>query len=174
MNSPVIAYLSLGSNMGDAQAQLGWAIYALAQLPQTELLRISRLYSTKPWGKVDQPDFLNMVVEVRTGLTPHALLTEIKRIETDQGRVPGERWGPRPLDIDILLYGDEQIATEDLQVPHPRIWERAFVLYPLADLRPDLSTPDGTPITGLLARGDIASQGLQLIDPGRKHTDEAP
>jgi 2-amino-4-hydroxy-6-hydroxymethyldihydropteridine diphosphokinase len=153
-------YLGLGSNMGDREAHLRGAIEELERLDGTRVLRKSPLYVSKPWGKVDQPDFLNMVVEVTTQLDAHSLLRECKRIEKEAGRVPGERWGPRPLDIDILLFGDAHLDSPDLLVPHPRLWDRAFVLRPLADLRPDLTAPDGTPIKVLLERESIASQGV--------------
>jgi 2-amino-4-hydroxy-6-hydroxymethyldihydropteridine diphosphokinase len=118
------------------------------------------MYVSQPWGKLDQPDFLNMVVEVRTGLSPQMLLRHCKRIEAEQGRFEGERWGPRQVDIDILMFGDRAINTPTLVVPHPRVWERAFVLRPLADLRPDLRSPDGTPVSELLRSEGIASQGI--------------
>jgi 2-amino-4-hydroxy-6-hydroxymethyldihydropteridine diphosphokinase len=163
-----LAYLGLGSNLDDPEAQLDAATSALARLPRTELLRKSRTYVSKPWGKLDQPDFLNMVVEIRTGLSPHTLLRHAKHIEQEQGRVESERWGPRQLDIDILLFGDRTIKTASLVVPHPRLWERAFVLRPLADIRPEMKSPDGASIREVLARSDIAAQGIWPYEPSRK------
>jgi 7,8-dihydro-6-hydroxymethylpterin-pyrophosphokinase len=101
-----------------------------------------------------------MVVEVDTALGPASLLRAVKQMEADQGRTPGERWGPRPVDIDILLYDKQEINTPTLVIPHPRMWERAFVLRPLADLVPDLISSDGTLITDLLRQEPIASQGV--------------
>ena len=157
-----IVYLGLGSNMHDPPAQLEAAVAALRLLPSTHVRRVSHLYTSKAWGKTDQPDFLNMVVEIDTDLSPASLLHAIKQIEVTQGRTPGERWGPRPVDIDILLYDNQEINTPTLVIPHPRMWERAFVLRPLADLAPDLLSSGGTPITDLLRQEPIASQGVWL------------
>src|SRR6476469_625651 len=167
-NEHPTVYLGLGSNLDDPKAQIDAAIAALAKLPRTKVLRESRTYVSKPWGKLDQPDFLNMVVEIRTGLAPQTLLRHVKRIEQEQGRIESERWGPRQLDIDILLFGERTISTADLVVPHPRMWERAFVLRPLADLRPDLKSPVGESLADLLARHDIAAQGIWPYEPARK------
>ena len=160
------AYLSIGSNVsnvfGDREAQVEMAVEAIGRLPGTEILRRSPMYETMPWGLPDQPDFLNLVVEINTTLPPHTLLRHLKLIEKRQGREEGDmRWGPRPIDLDILLYDDRQIRTASLVVPHPRMWERLFVLRPLADLRPDLAAPDGTPITELLQQEHIARQGIR-------------
>ena len=167
-NTRPLVYLGLGSNLDDPTAQLEAAIAALAKLPRTEVLRESRTYVSKPWGKLDQPDFLNMVVEIRTGLAPETLLRHVKRIEQEQGRIESERWGPRQLDIDILLFGERTITTANLVVPHPRAWERAFVLRPLADLRPDLKSPAGESLADLLNRPDISAQGIWPYEPARK------
>jgi 2-amino-4-hydroxy-6-hydroxymethyldihydropteridine diphosphokinase len=164
-------YLGLGSNMHNPPAQLEAAIAALRLLPSTHVQRISPLYTSKAWGKTDQPDFLNMVIEIETTLPPVSLLRKIKQIESAQGRTPGERWGPRPVDIDILLYDKQVINTPTLVIPHPRMWERAFVLRPLADLAPDLLSSRGAPITDLLRQEPIASQGVWLYpsaDTGTK------
>ena len=156
------AYLGLGTNMGDRDAQLGAALAAIAKIPATTIARESPIYETKPWGKTDQPDFLNMVVEVSTQLEPHTLHRHLQKIERDLGREPeeGEKWGPRPIDIDLLLYGSRTLKTASLRVPHPRMWERHFVLRPLADLAPDTVAPDGSPISRLLEDEQISSQGL--------------
>jgi 2-amino-4-hydroxy-6-hydroxymethyldihydropteridine diphosphokinase len=167
-NASTIAYLGLGSNLDDPEAQLQLALLAIGKLPGTQLLRMSRTYVSKPWGKLDQPDYLNMVAEIRTGLTPHRLLRGCKDIEHEQGRIETERWGPRQVDVDIRLFGGRTIRTTSLVVPHPRMWERAFVLRPLAELRPDLKSPTGPLITELLRRPEIASQGIWPYEPARK------
>ena len=164
-----IVYLSIGSNVsnvfGDREAQVEMAIEAIGRLPGTRMLRRSPMYETKPWGYVDQPDFLNLVLEISTTLPPHTLLRHLKHIEKEQGRQESDiRWGPRPIDLDILLYGNRQLRTASLTVPHPRMWERLFVLRPLADLRPDLRAPDGTSIADLLKQERIATQGIKPYD----------
>ncbi|HUP27309.1 MAG TPA: 2-amino-4-hydroxy-6-hydroxymethyldihydropteridine diphosphokinase [Chloroflexia bacterium] len=163
-----IAYLGLGSNMGDREANIEQALEKVDKLPGTRLLRRSPLYESKPWGKTDQADFLNIVAEISTLLEPEALLAHCKQIESDLGRTTGERWGPRPIDIDILLYSNMQVNTPSLTVPHPRMWEREFVLRPLADLTPDLKAPDGASVSHYVERQEIASQGVSLFDLERK------
>jgi len=166
-----VAYLSLGSNMGEREAQIEAALRALGRLPDTRVLRKSPWYESKPWGKTDQPDFLNMVVEISTNLAPHTLLRHCQSIEKAQGREEGEKWGPRPIDIDILLFGDRRIRTATLVLPHARMWERHFVLRPLADLLPDLNGPGNTPIVDMLQKDEIASQQVQPYSD-RKQEDE--
>jgi 2-amino-4-hydroxy-6-hydroxymethyldihydropteridine diphosphokinase len=146
-------YLGLGSNLGDRAAQLAAALAALEQAG-VAVRRRSPLYETRPVGVVDQPPFLNAVAEADTSLAPLVLLAEVKAIERALGRVPGPRWGPRAIDIDILLYGDAHVACREpwLEIPHPGLWDRQFVLVPLADLRPDLRDPSGTPIAERIAR----------------------
>jgi 2-amino-4-hydroxy-6-hydroxymethyldihydropteridine diphosphokinase len=170
MSGPVgkIVYLGLGSNLDEPRNQLEHAIAALSRLPRTELLRRSPMYVSQPWGKIDQPDFLNMVIEIRTALAPEVLLRHCKHIEAEQGRVAGERWGPREVDIDILIYNKRVIRTPSLVVPHPRMWQRMFVLRPLSDLRPDVNSPDGVSILEVLRREDIASQAVWPYDQTRK------
>jgi 2-amino-4-hydroxy-6-hydroxymethyldihydropteridine diphosphokinase len=130
----VRAFLGLGSNMGDRRAYLR---EALADLP--DVVAVSRVYETDPvGGPPDQEKYLNLVVELDTERSPRDLLGIAHRLETAAGRVRGERWGPRPLDIDVLLVGDIEVADADLEVPHPRMRERAFVLIPLHDLAPEL------------------------------------
>ncbi len=157
----VIAYLGLGSNMGDSLMHLENGLVAIGMLTGTRVLSRSQIYVTAAWGKTDQPDFLNMVAEISTELPPEALLDAGKKIEQQEGRTEGERWGPRQLDIDILLYGNERLNSSLLTVPHPRIWERAFVLRPLADLLPELRGPDGRPVSEWLQESEIASQGVR-------------
>lgn len=137
----IIAYLGLGANLGDRSGNLQAALAELAACPQVDLVRTSSLYQTPPVGITDQPDFLNLVAEVRTSLPPQELLPLLLHIENGMGRVRNIRWGPRVIDIDLLLYGDQQIELPGLTVPHPRLRERAFVLVPLAELAPDLLLP---------------------------------
>ena len=153
----VVAYLGLGSNLGDSRRHVEQAVAEIDALPGTSVLRVSPLYGSKPWGKLDQPDYVNAVVEIATEMTPRDLLDALKALERAHGRVFGERWGPRPLDIDILLHGTGSTSEPDLEVPHPRMWDRAFVLRPLADLRPDLAAPDGRTVLEHLD-DDIAGQ----------------
>lgn len=137
------AYLGLGSNQGDREINLRRARELVAVTPGIVLRRASGIYLTEPVGKKDQPWFLNQVVAVETWLGPRGLLVACKDIERIMGRVSGEHWGPRPIDLDLLLYGDEVIKESDLQVPHQGLYGRAFVLVPLAELAPDLLLPCG-------------------------------
>lgn len=138
MNREVISYLSLGSNMGDKLEYLRSAHRELARAEKIEIRRMSPVYQTEPVGKTDQDWFLNQVMEIATTLPPPALLETCQSIEQRLGRVRLERWGPRTMDIDILLYGDVKQDDPQLTLPHPRMLERAFVLVPLADLVPEL------------------------------------
>jgi 2-amino-4-hydroxy-6-hydroxymethyldihydropteridine diphosphokinase len=133
------AYLGLGSNVGDRARALQSAVDGLAAAGGVTVVAVSSVYETEPVGGPEQPDYLNAVVAVDTERTPHELLTIAKRLEDEAGRVPGERWGPRPLDVDVLLVGDDEVDEEDLVVPHPRLYERAFVMVPLAELDPMLA-----------------------------------
>lgn len=133
----VNAYIGLGSNLEGPQDQIRQALGELEELPQTRCQAFSSLYKTHPVGPQDQPDFINAVARLSTGLDAESLLDELQRVEIMHRRVrEGHRWGPRTLDLDLLLFGDQQIATERLQVPHPRLAERAFVLVPLAEIAP--------------------------------------
>ena len=143
-------YLSLGSNIGDKKAYLLSAIERLEQLDKTVVKSVSSFYETAAWGKTDQDDFLNICCELETDLTPQELLLACQKIEKDLKRVRHEHWGPRTIDIDILLYGDETIATENLNVPHPYMTERAFVLVPLEEIAPKLQI-NGKSISSYLA-----------------------
>lgn len=135
MRSAVTAYIGLGSNLDDPPAQLQQALHALAALPDSDLLRQSPVYRSRPLGPADQPDYLNAVAAIETRLAPLALLDALQAIEQAQGRRrDGARWGPRSLDLDILLYGTARIDEPRLQVPHPGLGERNFVLYPMADI----------------------------------------
>lgn len=132
-------YLGLGSNLGNRLANLRMALRLLAPLCRAE--ETSSLYETAPVGVEAQPPFYNAVCRVATGLEPRGLLRHLKNVEFQVGRRPGAHWGPRPIDVDILLYGDVVVEEPDLVVPHPRLAERAFVLVPLAELAPGLRHP---------------------------------
>ena len=167
MNKPVRddarAYVGLGSNLGDSVAQVRGGMAALAQLQQTRLEACSSLYRTAPVGRQDQPDFVNAVCRVRTRLAPGALMRRLLEVERAHGRVrEGEQGGPRTLDLDLLLYGNEAIRSTELTVPHPRLQERAFVLYPLFELEPDLVIPGHGALRDLLAA--CAGQRVRKMD----------
>lgn len=132
-------YLALGTNLGDRNANLRAVVEALA--PEVVVLAKSRIYETPAWGVEDQPPFLNMVVKGETELAPAAVLSSVKQLERELGRKPTFRWGPRLIDIDILLYDNLVLDARELVIPHPHLHERAFVLVPLADLAPDLIHP---------------------------------
>jgi 2-amino-4-hydroxy-6-hydroxymethyldihydropteridine diphosphokinase len=136
-----VACVALGSNLGDREATLRAAMTALGELPQTELLAASRLYETEPVGPPGQNKYLNAAARLATGLHAAALLDELLALERRFGRARRERWGPRTLDLDIILFGDETIDTERLTVPHPHFRERLFVLTPLAEVAASLIDP---------------------------------
>ena len=132
------AYLALGSNLGDRVANLQFAVDALGSAEGVEVLDVSRVYETEPVGGPPQDAYLNAVVAIETSLAPRALLALGQQIERDAHRVRAERWGPRTLDVDLLLYDDVRLDEPDLIVPHPRMWERGFVMAPLRDVAPAL------------------------------------
>lgn len=138
-----LACIGLGGNLGDAAQTLRGAFTALAALPQTRLLAHSQLYATPAWGNVDQPPFINAAAVLDTGLSAPALLEALLEVERASGRVrdPAVHWGPRTLDLDLLLYGEQVIDLPQLKVPHPYLHERAFVLVPLAEIAPDAVIP---------------------------------
>jgi 2-amino-4-hydroxy-6-hydroxymethyldihydropteridine diphosphokinase len=141
-SDPVVAYIGLGSNLADPVSQIRAARLAIRNVPETRERAFSGLYGNPPMGPADQPDYVNAVMAVETRLDAESLLLELQRIETGQGRVrAGDRWGARTLDLDLLLYGQQRIATPDLTVPHPGIAARPFVLYPLLEIAPDLTIP---------------------------------
>lgn len=134
----VTAYIGLGGNLGDVFANMKSALRALDLSNQISVKSISNVYKTPPWGMEDQDWFLNACVSVETSLTPQELLKACLEAELELKRVRNVRWGPRTIDLDVLIFGEEHIVEENLQVPHPRIHERAFVLKPMADIAPDL------------------------------------
>ena len=137
------AYVGLGSNLGEREGLLRSAIEQLSQLPETRLGRVSSLYDTAPVGELDQPNFLNAVVQLETALTARQLLWNLLLIERRLGRVrhAAQRYGPRTIDLDLVLFGDQVIDTPDLKLPHPEYHRRAFVLVPLAEIEPRLVHP---------------------------------
>ena len=138
----MLAYIGLGSNLGNPEKQLPRAMQALRQRPDIQLLQRSSLYRSRPMGMAGQPDFVNAVAKISTDLYPMELLAILQEIEQQHQRVrTAERWGPRTLDLDILLYGDLQMHTKELQIPHPGISEREFVLIPLQEMEGDLMIP---------------------------------
>ncbi|MGS2724207.1 2-amino-4-hydroxy-6-hydroxymethyldihydropteridine diphosphokinase [Porticoccus sp. GXU_MW_L64] len=146
-----LAYIALGSNLSDPVQQVTQGLDAIAELRQCQLLKRSPWYRSAPLGPSGQPDYINGVCAIDTTLEPLPLLHQLQTIENRQGRVRTERWGPRTLDLDILLYGDLSLNTPELQLPHPRMAERNFVLLPLADIAADLVMPDDQPLAQLLA-----------------------
>lgn len=151
------AYVGLGSNLAVPARQIASALHRLASWPGVHRMRASRLYRTSPWGRADQPPFVNAVAELTYVADAATLLDGLLSIEREAGRVRDvERWGPRVLDLDLLLFGDRRIDTPGLHVPHPRIAQRAFVLMPLAELAPALRIPDLGPIADLVRDIDAA------------------
>lgn len=162
-----LCYIGIGSNLNHPLQQVAVALQALAKTPGVKLLRRSPWYVSKAVGPGEQPDYINGVIELETTLEPLALLRRLQQIETEQGRERSVRWGARTLDLDILLYGDQCIDTPELQIPHPRMGERHFVLAPLARLNPQrqLPVPGATKsatIAALLAR--LPPDTLRLRD----------
>ncbi|NLS52987.1 2-amino-4-hydroxy-6-hydroxymethyldihydropteridine diphosphokinase [Hafnia alvei] len=146
-------YIALGSNLANPLHQVQSALNALAELPQTKLIATSSLYRTPPLGPQDQPDYLNAVVALDTDLPAENLLDHTQKIELEHGRVrKDERWGPRTLDLDILLFGDEIINTDRLTVPHYDMKNRQFMLYPLAEIAPELHFPTGESLQSVIAQ----------------------
>ncbi|RWQ24454.1 2-amino-4-hydroxy-6-hydroxymethyldihydropteridine diphosphokinase [Mesorhizobium sp.] len=157
-------YLSLGGNLGDPAKSMGAALRMLDADADTRVTGVSSLYRTPPWGKLDQPDFLNAAAEISTVLAPRALLDLCLDAERKLKRVREERWGPRLIDIDILVFGDRVIHEAGLEVPHPRMLERAFVLAPLAEIAPGLVV-SGRSITDRLVAVDTS--GIERLSSGR-------
>jgi 2-amino-4-hydroxy-6-hydroxymethyldihydropteridine diphosphokinase len=165
----ITVHLALGTNLGDRETNLRRAIESFA--PSVVVLQESVIYETPPWGMIEQPAFLNMVVKGQTTLSPLQLLQFLKQLELNMGRLPGIRYGPRLIDLDILFYEDLVLEMEGLCIPHPRLHERAFVLVPLAEISPTLIHPvlvDS--VQDLLSRVDtkgiIQYAGTDLPPPG--------
>ena len=155
--APVIAYVGLGANLGDPRRQIEQAVALLGGADEVEVLRVSTGYLNPPLGPEDQPWYVNAVAQVRTRLAPEDLLRVLHQVERALGRVRGERWGPRLIDLDLLLYDGEIILTPELALPHPEMHRRAFVLAPLAEIAPEAWHP-------VLQRS--AAELLRELDPG--------
>ena len=147
------AYLSLGGNLGEPDKAMGAALRMLDEDARIEVVSVSSLYRTPPWGKTDQPDFLNAAAELRTTLSPRAFLDTCLEAERTLKRVRQERWGPRLIDLDILVFGEFEVHERGLEIPHPRMLERAFVLAPLAEIAP-----------GFIMKGRRLDDWLSLLD----------
>ena len=146
-----LAYIAIGSNLASPLEQVNAAVQALGEIPQSKLVAVSSFYRTPPLGPQDQPDYLNAAVVLETALDAETLLDNTQRIELQQGRVrKAERWGPRTLDLDIMLFGQEVIHTDRLTVPHYDMKNRGFMLWPLFEVAPDLIFPDGIPLRTIL------------------------
>ncbi len=155
-----VIYIGLGSNLDNPAAQIAGAMTELAVLPETDLVKCSSLYRSAPLGPQDQPEFINAVVQLETGLSAAMLLTQLQQIEQTHGRTRAVHWGPRTLDLDLLLYGNMKIKTENLTVPHPHIATRSFVLCPLLEIDPEIEIP------GLGYAGDLF-RSLNVDPPAR-------
>jgi 2-amino-4-hydroxy-6-hydroxymethyldihydropteridine diphosphokinase len=161
--APVIAYIGLGSNLAEPVTQIKSARAAIASMAGVRELAFSSLYHSLPMGPQDQPDYVNAVMGIAVNLLPLDLLRCLQAIEHHHGRIrKGERWGARTLDLDILMYGDQEIDLPDLTTPHQGLAERAFVLYPLFEIAPNLIIPGKGPIADLLAKCPLS--GLKRLD----------
>jgi 2-amino-4-hydroxy-6-hydroxymethyldihydropteridine diphosphokinase len=157
------AYIALGSNLDRPREQVARGFEHLAALPRTQLIARSPLYGSVPFGPVEQGDFVNAVAAVLTRLEPLELLRALKRLETELGREqPIVRWGPRLIDLDLLVYADQRLESPELTIPHSGITQRNFVLYPLRDLAPDLAIPGQGVVRALAAR--IGAEGLKRLE----------
>lgn len=157
----VSAYIGVGSNLGDSQRLVGEALQGLAGLPQTTLAGHSSLYRTDPVGVTDQPPFINAVAHLETGLAARSLLKALLALEARAGRVREQPWGPRTLDLDLLVFGNQELWFPELVVPHPELHRRAFVLYPLAEIAPNLEIPGLGPVTALCRQ--IPAEGIERL-----------
>lgn len=157
-----LVYIALGSNQGDSETYLRAALADMDNLEGTKLLKTSSMYISTPMGRKDQPDYINAVCLLETTLAPHKLLNQLQAIESRHGRVRSDdRWGPRTLDLDILLIGDQVIDTPDLVVPHYGMAEREFVLVPLFELAPNMIMPDSNPLSVWVAKCTL--EGLRRV-----------
>jgi 2-amino-4-hydroxy-6-hydroxymethyldihydropteridine diphosphokinase len=159
-NKELRAYIGLGGNIGDPAASMASALHLLASNPSIAVEKVSSLYRTPPWGKTDQPDFLNACAELATELTPPQLLDACLDVEAKLKRVRRERWGPRVIDIDILVHWAGNFHSDGLSIPHPRMGERAFVLVPLAEIVPELDV-EGRLLADMAKQADSA--GMSVI-----------
>ena len=174
----ITAYIALGSNLGDPARQLQQAVTAIGALQDSSIAVISSVYSSAAVGPGEQADYLNAVLALETGFSPAQLLDELRELENRQGRVRAVRWGARTLDLDILLYGDQQVSTETLIIPHPAMKQRNFVLYPLAEIAgKKLVLPCGSDLGTLLQccpRGDLIPTGVTLKKPSSENQGARP
>lgn len=156
------ALIALGGNVGDVRATFGKAIAAICGMAQAELVSRSSDYSTPPWGELKQDRFVNACIAIETRLDPHALLYVLQKVERKFGRDRAHetRWGPRTLDLDLIAYDDIKMETPDLTLPHPRLFERAFVLVPLAEIAPDRVIGGRTPRAAL---SDVSQDGIERL-----------
>ena len=146
-----LAYIAIGSNLASPLEQVNAAVQALGEIPQSRVIAVSAYYRTPPLGPQDQPDYLNAAVALETALDAETLLNHTQRIELQQGRVrKAERWGPRTLDLDIMLFGNENIHTDRLTIPHYDMKNRGFMLWPLFEIAPQLIFPDGATLKDIL------------------------
>lgn len=159
------AFLSLGGNLGEPERSMATALRMLDADPKTRVGAVSSLYRTPPWGKLDQPDFLNVAAEIHTRRDPHGLLDLCLAAEKALKRVREERWGPRIVDIDVLTFDDLAVHEAGLEVPHPRMLDRAFVLVPLAEIAPDLVVAGKTVAERAAA---IDASGIERLEGGRE------
>jgi 2-amino-4-hydroxy-6-hydroxymethyldihydropteridine diphosphokinase len=159
------AFLGLGSNLGDRLANLQRAVQLLDAEAEIAVVASSRVWETDPVGGPSQPDYLNAVIEVRTALRPDGLLAACHRVEAALGRVRDVRWGPRTIDVDLLLFDDLSIDGEGVRVPHPRLTERAFVVLPLLELDPDARLPDGSRLVDVRLGPDAAGEARPFAPP---------
>ncbi|MCB1826855.1 MAG: 2-amino-4-hydroxy-6-hydroxymethyldihydropteridine diphosphokinase [Coxiellaceae bacterium] len=159
------AYIGVGSNLDMPVLQVQEAIDRLRDVPGVVVCKVSQLYQSKPLGPKDQSDFINAVVKIETNLSAEELLNFLQRIEESQKRIrAGKRWGPRTIDLDILLFGDEKISTRSLKIPHPGLSQREFVVYPLAEIAPDLRLPSGETIDEIKAQCPVRGMTVLPIE----------
>jgi len=163
----ITAYLGLGSNLGDREANINKALVELVRSGRTRLTRVSSVYETEPVGFKEQPVFLNVAAEIETELDVWDLLAAVKEAERRTGREKTFKWGPRTIDIDILLYGDECLAEDNLEIPHPEMHRRAFVLTPLAEIAP-LAKHPAQVLTIRQMSAEIGSQGVRRYSVARE------
>ncbi len=168
MTGMIRCYIGLGANLDDPAAQIRTALQALAQLPHSQLRRVSSLYGSKPLGPQDQPDYLNAVAELDTRLEPLALLDALQAQEQQQGRIKSRHWGERCIDLDLLLYGDTILSSERLNIPHHELKNRSFVVEPLRELNPALQLPDGSLLASLTPTfgGELIRLGALSLPEG--------